>query len=266
MLPGGTADVAANGLLFNTLAIFYMAFVGVCQTASQRVSFYIGAQDVAGVKLAVSTCVSITVFLAVVVSTILEIFGSDILHVYTHDESIISEGVKANLGMVLSIPPYALFMCYLGIMRASGQQMFATKVTWFAFYAIGIPFGFWLGVHGGVGLFDWTPSLLGIWIGNVTALSVSAILMSLKLFCTNWGEVVAVVEERKSKMEGNSSLSLSLTHDEEKAESDADRHSQWSLTGSVNTPSLALDGVPTLFTSCSYYDTTDYKDQVEIKM
>jgi len=60
LLPGGEASVAANGLLFNTLAIFYMAFVAVSKASAMRVGFHLGSKDAASIKLTIAVSLSIT--------------------------------------------------------------------------------------------------------------------------------------------------------------------------------------------------------------
>lgn len=174
LLPGGEASVAANGLLFNTLAIFYMVFVAVARAASMRVSFFLGAKDARGIRMSLIVALCITVLLSGVVAVTLQVLGPTILSFYTTDEGILSEGNQANLGMVLSVPSYSVMMCLLGAMRSLGLQSWALLAVAVAFYVTGIPMGYYLGLIADVGL-------LGIWMGNVIALTVAAILMSAKM-------------------------------------------------------------------------------------
>merc|ERR1712060_777490 len=58
--------------------------------------------------------------------------------------------------------------------RSLRQQNWALLAVTVAFYVTGIPIGYYLGLVEGVGL-------LGIWMGNVIALTVAALLMAVKM-------------------------------------------------------------------------------------
>jgi MATE family multidrug resistance protein len=180
----GPEGVAANGVLFNTLAVFYMTFVAMGSASTFRVGFHVGAEDVGGIKIAIGVCMTFTVLLSVVVALVLQVYGTTILGFYTQQQGILTLAIDANPGMVLSIPPYAMMMAWMGIFRSAGLQDWAAKSVIVSFYLFGIPTGYYLGVVAGVGL-------LGIWLGNVTALGLSAFSLTLKVLTVDWHQVVA---------------------------------------------------------------------------
>jgi len=194
LLPGGKDSVAANGILFNTLAIFYMTFVGVSRAAAMRVGFHMGAKDTSGMQLAIALCVSLSVVLSGVVSIVLLVYGPAILGFYTNIPDVLSEGMGANLGMVLSVPPYAVMMTLAGVLRSARQQARAAIALFIAFYLVGIPAGYYLGLIAGMGL-------LGIWMGNVISLSMSAVLMTMILFTIDWQKLVEAAGNEKGNLE-----------------------------------------------------------------
>jgi hypothetical protein len=118
-----------------------------------------------------------------VVALVLQVYGATILGYYTKQQGILSLAIDANPGMVLSIPPYAMMMAWMGIFRSAFMQDWAAKSVIVSFYIFGIPTGYYLGVVAGVGL-------LGIWLGNVTALCLSAFTMTLKVLTVDWHQVV----------------------------------------------------------------------------
>lgn len=193
LLPAAKASVGANGILFNTLAIFYMTFVGVSRTGAVRVGIHMGAKNAHGMLLAIALCLSVSVLLSVCVSSILFVYGPAILGFYTSDPGILSEGIGANLGIVLSVPPYAIMMTLCGVMRSAGLQASVARMLFVAFYIVGIPSGYYLGLVAGEGL-------LGIWMGNVISLSVSALLMALKIFTTDWENLVSGSGNEKGEL------------------------------------------------------------------
>merc|ERR1712190_596099 len=121
--------------------------------------------------------------MAIVVSIILQMFGSSILQLYTQDPEILAEAMGATPGMVLSIAPYAVMMCLLGALRSAGLQRWGTGALVISFYVLGIPFGAYMGLRAGGGL-------LGVWSGNVVSLTLAALSMSLKICTLEWSSVV----------------------------------------------------------------------------
>jgi len=108
----------------------------------------------------------------------------------------VREATRANLGMVLSVPPYAIMMCLLGVLRGAGLQMWGAVMLFVSFYIVGLPMGAWLGLRCDM-------DLLGIWLGNVIALSLAALGFGLRVCFVNW---VSVVERAAAIVEGGAEL------------------------------------------------------------
>jgi len=181
--PNATASVAANGILFSCLAVFYMTFVGVQMATQQRMGELVGARNVDRIPSSIATAASVTLSLSMAVCIALQVFGARILTLYTHDADIVAEAVEALPGMVGSIAPYALMMCLLGALRSAGLQRWGTGALIVSFYVFGIPWGAYAGLALGWGL-------LGIWSGNVLSLCLAALSMSVKICTVEWSSVV----------------------------------------------------------------------------
>jgi len=182
-LPGRQTSLAAHGILFNTLIVLYMAFVAVSRACMFRVGHQVGAQDVAGIKLSIRVCVWVSASLSSVVAGLLEAFGGHLTRLFTDDESILEAADEAMLGVLLSVPPYSVMMCLMGALRSAGLQSWGAKAAFFSYYAVGLPLGYCLGVV-------WRIGLLGIWLGNVTALSCAAASSLAKVSWINWNVIV----------------------------------------------------------------------------
>jgi len=183
LLPRAEASVAANGILFSCLSVFYMTFVGVQMATQQRMGELVGSRDVARIPTSIASAATVALSLAVGVSVMLQVYGGDMMRLYTHDPSIVDEAMQALPGMVLSIAPYAAMMCFLGAMRPAGLQRWGTGALIVSFYIIGIPFAAYAGL-----VLQW--GLLGIWSGNVLALSIAALSMFAKIYTVEWSGVV----------------------------------------------------------------------------
>eukprot|EP00928_Gymnodinium_smaydae_P022868 TRINITY_DN19075_c0_g3_i1.p1 TRINITY_DN19075_c0_g3~~TRINITY_DN19075_c0_g3_i1.p1 ORF type:complete len:503 (+),score=87.33 TRINITY_DN19075_c0_g3_i1:106-1614(+) len=183
LLPSGQYGVAANGILFNTLAIVYFTYVSTQVATSVRMGNLVGARDVSRIPTSLLAAVSTALLLSAAGSAVLHVFGSQILELYTSNENILEVALAANPGIVFSVPPYAVMMCLLGAMRSAGLQSWGAAALFVAFYLIGIPLGAYLGLFAGWDLF-------GIWMGNVTSLSVAAVAMSWKVCTVDWHKAV----------------------------------------------------------------------------
>lgn len=113
----------------------------------------------------------------------LQIWGDDILGLYTDEPGILKEAFGANLGMVLSIPPYAIMMCLLGALRGASLQAWGAIVLAVAFYVFGLPTSAYLGLKTDMGL-------LGIWLGNAIGLTIAAVTMLVRIMMVDWEKVV----------------------------------------------------------------------------
>mmetsp|Transcript_6268 Transcript_6268/g.14517 ORF Transcript_6268/g.14517 Transcript_6268/m.14517 type:complete len:112 (+) Transcript_6268:1-336(+) len=74
-------------------------------------------------------------------------------------------------------------MCPNGALLSAKLQGFVARAMLVAFYAVGLPFGYVSGVLSGGGL-------LGVWEGNVVALTSGALLVGARMCCTDWESVV----------------------------------------------------------------------------
>eukprot|EP00929_Paragymnodinium_shiwhaense_P097112 TRINITY_DN58874_c0_g1_i1.p1 TRINITY_DN58874_c0_g1~~TRINITY_DN58874_c0_g1_i1.p1 ORF type:complete len:509 (+),score=80.10 TRINITY_DN58874_c0_g1_i1:70-1596(+) len=178
-LPGSYVSTAAHGLLFNTLMVFYMTFTAVQRCTTIRIGELMGSLDLERIPVSIAAALVITLALASGVAVLLLIYGEAIISLYTDDSDIIKEATDANLGVVLSIPPYSVLMAVLGIMRAVGMQKWGAVLCCVSFYVVGLPVSYTLGLHTSM-------DLLGIWLGNVAALCTGAVGGLVKVALIDW--------------------------------------------------------------------------------
>merc|ERR1712151_386778 len=110
--------------------------------------------------------------------------GDDLSKLWTDEEAILAKMENAQLGIVLAVPPYSVMMCLLGVLRGAGLQARGAVAVGISFYVFGLPFGAWMGLYGG---FD----LLGVFLGNVIGLTLSAVSMTMQVYFVDWGLVIA---------------------------------------------------------------------------
>eukprot|EP00930_Biecheleria_cincta_P085930 TRINITY_DN75294_c0_g1_i1.p1 TRINITY_DN75294_c0_g1~~TRINITY_DN75294_c0_g1_i1.p1 ORF type:complete len:498 (-),score=72.80 TRINITY_DN75294_c0_g1_i1:288-1781(-) len=228
MLPGREVSVAANGILFNTLAIFYMTFVAVSRACSMRMGHHLGAQDAAGMQMAVALSVTITLMLSCLVFILLNVCGPEILSVYTQDEGILTEAISANPAMAFCVVPYSVLMCLSGALRSASLQGWTAKAFFVSFYLAGIPVGYFLGLVADMGL-------LGIWLGNILSLSLAALALSVKTANIQWQQVVDSTRRDSTIDQSGDAIMTPLLP---------------TVSRTVSVEGMALSGTPTSW-SCS---------------
>mmetsp|Transcript_101288 Transcript_101288/g.282193 ORF Transcript_101288/g.282193 Transcript_101288/m.282193 type:complete len:175 (-) Transcript_101288:89-613(-) len=116
-------------------------------------------------------------------STVLSSQNFQVTRLFTHDASILEAAAPAMTGVLLSVPPYSVMMCLLGALRSAGLQFWGAQALFVSYYVVGLPLGYCLGVVREAGL-------LGIWLGNVAALSCAASSSLAKVASVDWGAVV----------------------------------------------------------------------------
>jgi len=183
MLPGKDASVGGNGVLLNTVTIFYMTFVGVQSASTTRVGNLVGARDAERIPAAIKSATLLSAVFSVICSLVLQIFGTSISRLWTQNPEILHEATKANLGMVLCVPPYAVMMCLLGVLRGAGLQLRGAVAIFVSFFILGLPFGAFLGLHAGWGL-------IGVWYGNVVGLTLAATSIGIQVYFVSWPKVI----------------------------------------------------------------------------
>jgi len=183
LLPAGEMAVGGNGIIFNTLAIFYMTFVSMQASTTTRIGNLVGMKQPGRIPISIATAVSLSVLLSGLASLALQIWGKSVLALYTNEPGILEQAYSAKFGMVLSIVPYAMMMSLLGALRGAGQQTWGAVALGIAFYVIGLPASAFLALG--------TPlRLLGIWLGNALGLGVAAGAMGCRILVVNWEKVV----------------------------------------------------------------------------
>lgn len=195
VLPGKDASVGAQGILMNTNVIFYMTFLGVQTATTTRVGNLVGMKEEARLPLSIASALAIAAVLSGASSLLLQVFGHSIMRLWTDDEGILAEADGALLGPALSVPPYAIMKCLIGVLLGAGLQMRGVIIVACSFYFAGLPLSAYLSLAAGCGL-------MGVWWGNVLGLSLSAAGMGVQVCFIRWKEVLSSIAKEGELREG----------------------------------------------------------------
>ncbi|MDB5090910.1 MAG: Multidrug resistance protein NorM [Mucilaginibacter sp.] len=166
----GYHEQAAHQVAINLASITYMMASGLSAAAAIKSGNYFGAKDHQNLRHSAISSYHI-VLLFMFVTAIIFTLGNHLLPwMYTSDKSVIS--IAAQLLIIAAF--FQLFdgtqVVGLGILRGMGDVNIPTVITFLAYWVIGLPVGYLMGMplHLGVA---------GIWYGLVLGLMASAILL-----------------------------------------------------------------------------------------
>jgi len=169
----GAVEQAAHQIAINLAAITYMISSGIASAATIKTGNNLGKNNYEDLrKSALASYHVILVFMAV--TALLFILASDMLpYIYTEDQSVIS--IAANLLIIAGF--FQLFdgtqVVGLGVLRGIGDVNYPTIITFIAYWIIGIPLGYFLGIRSGLGV-------NGIWYGLTFGLLTASVLLFIR--------------------------------------------------------------------------------------
>lgn len=169
----GYYQQAAHQVAINLASITYMMASGVSAAAAIKSGNYFGNNDHFELrKSAISNYHIVLAFMCVTAAVFL--LGNQILPwIYTSDKRVIA--IASQLLIIVAF--FQLFdgtqVVGLGILRGMGDVNIPTIITFIAYWIIGIPLGYFLGLslHWGVE---------GVWFGLVLGLMSASILLFIR--------------------------------------------------------------------------------------
>lgn len=169
----GAVTVASHQVALNVASITFMVPLGLAMATTVRVGNAVGRGDRAGVRAAGLAGITLSLGTQFVASTAMAVFPHAIAHAYTDDAAVAS--LAAQL-LVLA----AVFQLSDGIQVTAGGALRGLKdttmpmiITVLAYWAIGMPVGYWLAFHQGFGA-------RGMWMGLAAGLTTAAVLLTLR--------------------------------------------------------------------------------------
>jgi len=161
---------AAHQIALTLAAMAYMMATGVSSAAAIKSGNNFGSKNF--VELRASAVSSYHIVLGVMsITAIIFTFCNHLLPwIFTSDELVIN--YAAQLLILAAI--FQLFdgtqVVGLGILRGMGDSNYPTVITFIAYWIVGLPIGYWLGIHMHL-------EAIGIWYGLVLGLAVASLLL-----------------------------------------------------------------------------------------
>jgi MATE family multidrug resistance protein len=166
----GAVDQAAHQVAINLASMTYMMAGGISAAATIKTGNNFGKEDYLNLRLsAISSYHIVLVFMAIA-ALLFAGLSQYLPLIYTSDKAVIN--IAAQLLIIAGL--FQLFdgtqVVGLGILRGLGDVNIPTFITFVAYWIIGIPVGYFLGIYLEMGA-------NGIWYGLTLGLLVSAALL-----------------------------------------------------------------------------------------
>ena len=166
----GYHEQAAHQVAINLASITYMMASGLSAAAAIKSGNYFGGKEHQKLRhSAISNYHIVMVFMSIT-AAIFTIFNHLLPWIFTSDNVVIA--IAAQLLVIAAF--FQLFdgtqVVGLGILRGMGDVNIPTAITFFAYWVVGLPVGYVLGLKMHLGV-------KGVWYGLVLGLMVSSILL-----------------------------------------------------------------------------------------
>ena len=161
---------AAHQVAINLASMTYMISSGIAAAATIKTGNYFGVKDHKGLRSSAISNYHIVIAFMVFTALLFSLGSPYLPYIYTTDKAVI---VVASQLLIIA----AVFQIFdgtqvvgLGILRGMGDVNIPTISTFLAYWVVGLPVGYYLGIQ-----LNW--GVKGIWYGLVLGLMVSSALM-----------------------------------------------------------------------------------------
>jgi MATE family multidrug resistance protein len=171
----GAVPQAAHQIAINLASISFMICTGIAMASTIRVGNQLGQNNSIGVSRAgLSAIIQVTLFMSF--TALIFVFCRRILpELYIDDPQVVA--IAASLLIVTAIFQISdgVQVVGLGILRGLQDVKVPTLITFVSYWLVGIPFSYLAAFH-----WEWGP--VGVWIGLVLGLTLSASLLTLRFY------------------------------------------------------------------------------------
>jgi MATE family multidrug resistance protein len=169
----GLDQLAAHQIAINLASITYMMSSGLSAAAAIKSGNYFGAGDHGNLRLSTNASYHVVIVFMCITAFIFTVGNHALPWIYTSDNKVIL--IASQLLIIAAI--FQLFdgtqVVGLGVLRGMGDVNIPTVITFLAYWVIGLPLGYFWGIH-----LNW--GIAGVWYGLVLGLMVSAILLFIR--------------------------------------------------------------------------------------
>ncbi|MEE8368235.1 MAG: MATE family efflux transporter [Thermoanaerobaculia bacterium] len=171
----GTVIVAGHQVALNFAALTFMVPLGISMAITIRVGNAVGRGDLKEAKFAGFVGIGLTVAVQFVSASIMFTMPQAISQIYTRDPAIIAIAVQLLFLAAIFQLSDGLQVGCAGALRGYKDTQIPMRLTIVAYWLVGLPLGYFLGLRLGYGA-------EGVWIGLIFGLSLAALLLLRRMF------------------------------------------------------------------------------------
>jgi len=179
----GKNELAAHQIALNLASVTYMGSLGISMASTVRIARFYGQGDFDELKTAGNA--AFVLILGIMAMTgIFFVVANQLLPMLYIEDQVVRDIASQLilLAALFQLSDGQQAVC-LGALRGIQDVTVPARITFFAYWVIGIPFGWFLAMPMGIGV-------TGIWYGLVIGLTLSAGLLTVRFYHT--------IEERKT--------------------------------------------------------------------
>lgn len=169
----GALDQAAHNVALTLASMTYMMATGIASAVTIKIGNSYGKENFERLKTFARISYNIILGFMIFTAILFAVFNHTLASLMTTDPEVIA--LAAQLLIIAGL--FQLFdgtqVIGLGILRGIGDVNIPTIITLFAYWVIGLPTGYYMGVEMQMGV-------QGVWYGLTFALLVSSILLYLR--------------------------------------------------------------------------------------
>jgi len=177
----GEDVIASHQVALNVATVFFMVPLGVAMAITVRVGNAVGRGDARGVRYAGLCGIALTLATQLVSASLMLALPHFIATLYTHDARVIA--LAAQLIVLAGLFQFSdgIQVAANGALRGLKDTRVPMAITLFAYWGVGMPTGWWLAFHHGLGA-------RGMWMGLIAGLSVAALMLFTRFWRSAWRE------------------------------------------------------------------------------
>mgnify|MGYP000855220124 CR=1 FL=1 len=178
----GKTSQAANQIALSLASMTFMFAMGLSVAAMVRVGNQKGLQDYVNLRIVARSVFLLAILVEIVFALLFVAFHKQLPHLFVNMENaseaadtIQVMAIAASLLLVAAVFQISdgIQVVVLGALRGMQDVKIPTIITFVAYWIIGFPVSFYLGIHTSLGA-------TGIWLGLLAGLSVAALFLYLR--------------------------------------------------------------------------------------
>lgn len=171
----GVNELAAHQMTINFAAFTFMIPLGLSIATTSRVGFAVGQEKLHLSRIIGYIGIGLSVFVMSITAAVMMVFPEIIIKMYTQDFAVAAIATKLLfLAGVFQISD-GLQVSAMGALRGLKDTKIPMIVNVLAYWVVGLPTGYFLGIVKGFGA-------EGLWVGLIFGLTVAAILHNWRFY------------------------------------------------------------------------------------